>query len=72
MLRKANSITKLAKNPWREDKEGSFSLRCGWKTPQNKSRKNPCYQIGTENPIHIAPGGIRTGVLEEDGKERDH
>ena len=43
------------RSQWIEDKEGSFSLSCGRKTPENYSRENRCSQVGTENPIHIEP-----------------
>ena len=37
-----------------EDKERSFSFRCGRKvTPDNCSRENPDSLVGTDNPIHI-------------------
>ena len=55
-LSKANFNHCPSQEPkWRDDKKGSFSFRCGRKTPENyssMSRENLCSQVWTENPIH--------------------
>ena len=61
-LRKANLITvgPWPRTQWKEDKKGSFSFRCGRKTPENCSRETHIIRW-TKNPsTYSAPSWIQS------------
>ncbi len=56
-LRNANLVI-TSQEPHGEKKRMDVLVLVWEENPVSYSRKNPSNQVGTENPIHSAPGGI--------------